>query len=326
MIVVDDTDSIRGKHPYVVAAIGIFDGVHLGHQEILGRVVRRARAKGGTACAYTFANHPFEVLSPDRCPRLITPLEVKLSLIRSLGINLCIAVKFTPSLANTPPREFVERVLVRDLGVRELCIGFDFAFGKDRKGTPELLQELGREHGFDVEVVFPVRLGEQVVSSTLIRDLLQRGLVQEASRFLGHPYIVHGRVERGAGRGQALGYPTANLPLPDDFLIPDGVYAGMALLLGRLYDALVNVGSAPTFGEVPRRVEAYLPGLHEEVYGRELTLFFIERIRDERVFQGPEELREQIRHDEQKARDILSTMSPFLEKWALQSLGFCGNY
>lgn len=322
MIVIEDIESVSGKYPYVVAAVGTFDGVHLGHQEILGRVLRRARAKGGTACVYTFANHPLEVLDPNRCPKLITPLGVKLKVIGALGIDLCIAQKFTSILADTPPRAFIEEILVRGLGVREVCVGFGFAFGKGRKGDTRLLAELGREFGFELEVIPPVAFEGQVISSTLIRDLLQKGQVKEAAKFLGRPYIVKGLIERGTGRGQdVVGYPTANLSPPSDLLIPDGVYTGKAFLKSHFYDALINVGNAPTFGGKARRVEAHLLGLvEEELYGEELTLFFVERIREERTFRGPGELREQIRRDQDKAQEVLATVeASAFAKWALQA-------
>lgn len=322
MIIIEDIETVGVGSPFVVAAVGTFDGVHLGHQEILGRVLRKAREKGGTACVYTFANHPLEILDPKRCPRLITPLEVKLQILKALGLDLCVAQKFTAAFAATSPEAFVEEVLVEGLHVKEVYVGFGFAFGKDRKGDTTLLRELGSAFGFGVEVVPPVAIGGQVVSSTLIRGLLQKGEVREASRFLDRPYLVKGCVERGSGRGKGLvGYPTANLPPPPDLLIPDGVYAGKAYLQGRFVDALINVGCAPTFGGEARRVEAHLldhPG--EELYGEALTLFFVGWIREERTFRGPEELREQIGRDHRKAYEVLAGVeASALEKWALQA-------
>ena len=318
MIVVEDIEAIRERYPSVVATVGIFDGVHLGHQKILRRVLGRVQGKGGTSCVYTFANHPLEVLNPGRSPKLITPPEVKREIVRILGIGLFVSVPFTPSLANTPPREFVEEILVKGLNVKGVCVGFNFAFGKDRKGTTQLLFELGKEYGFEVEVVPPVEIEGSIVSSTLIRELLQKGQVGEAARFLGRPYLVRGKVERGAGRGKSLGYPTANLAPFPDLLVPDGVYAGKASLRGRLYDALINVGGAPTFGEAIHRVEVHLLDYREEVYGEELSVFFIERIREERVFPGAASLREQIGQDERMAREALTLFSLPLEQWALQ--------
>lgn len=322
MIVVEDIETVSGEFPFVVVAVGTFDGVHLGHQEILQRVIRRAREKGGTACVYTFANHPLEILDPKRCPKLITPLEIKLQILKVLGVDLCVAQKFTATFATTPPEAFVKEILVEGLHVKEVCVGFDFAFGRDRKGDTALLRKLGNVFGFGVEVIPRVTIGGQVISSTLIRGLLQKGEVREASRFLGRPYMVRGCIERGSGRGKGVvGYPTANLTPPPDLLIPDGVYAGKAAIQGRLLDALINVGWAPTFGGGARRVEAHLldpPG--EELYGEELTLFFLGWIREERTFQGPEALREQIRQDHQTAQELLAGVEiSALQKWALQA-------
>lgn len=231
-----------------------------------------------------------------------------------------IAVNFTPSLADTTPRDFVKRYMVDRLGARFVCIGYDFAFGQARAGSPELLKELGETHQFELDVVPAMRVDGHVVSSTHIRRLLAHGELCQATRCLGRPYAILGVVERGAKRGRGLGYPTANLPATTDVIVPDGVYAGQAWLKQGLHKALINVGRAPTFGGEARRVEIHLLEAEEELYGETMTLFFVERLRDERRFDDPSLLRAQIDRDKRQAETIFAAFPRFApEEWALLS-------
>ena len=318
MIFIDRIEDLERDYPSVVVALGTFDGIHLGHQEILRRVVRRARQEQGTAAVFTFARHPLEVVNPAKAPPLITPLPIKRDIIQALGIDLLVAVTFTPFLAGTPPRDFVKAYLVDRLRARSVCVGYDFAFGKARAGSPQTLRALGEEHQFSVEVVPPMDLDGQVVSSTLIRALLARGELLQAARHLGRPYAIRGTVEPGAGRGTGLGYPTANLPATRDLQIPDGVYAGQAWYGSGLKRALVNVGTAPTFGGGIRRVEAHLVEASEQLYGQTVTLFFLGRLREERRFDSPDLLRQQIESDGRQADAVFAAFPRFsAEEWAL---------
>lgn len=318
MIVVERVEDLEHGYPYAVVALGTFDGVHLGHQEILGRVVRRARQERGTAVVFTFVRHPLEVVNPSKAPPLITPLPIKREIIKALDIDLLVAVTFTPFLADTPPHDFVKAYLVDRLRARFVCVGYDFAFGKARAGSPETLRTLGKECQFGLDVVPPMTVDGQIVSSTRIRGLLSQGEVLQAARFLGRPYAIRGEVERGAGRGKGLGYPTANLPATADLLIPNGVYACQTWFRRGLQRALVNIGTAPTFGEGARRVEVHLVEASEELYGETLTLFFLGRLRDERRFENPQLLRQQIEYDRRKADEVFAGFPRFSpEEWAL---------
>ena len=318
MIVIEQIEDLEDDYPSPAVAVGTFDGVHLGHREILGRVVRWARQKGGTAVVFTFARHPLEVVNPSKAPPLITPLSIKKDIIAALGVDLMIAATFTPRLAATLPRDFVKTDLVDRLRARFICVGYDFAFGNARAGSPEMLRRLGEEHQFGLDVVSAMTVDGQVVSSTLIRGLLAAGNLRQAARYLGRPYAIRGHVERGAERGKGLGYPTANLPATADLLIPDGVYGGQAWLKQGLYKALVNVGRAPTFGGETRRVEVHLLEAEEELYGETLTLFFLERLRDERRFENPSLLRQQIDSDKRQADAGFAAFPPFSpEEWTL---------
>ncbi|PWB79234.1 MAG: hypothetical protein C3F08_07185 [Candidatus Methylomirabilota bacterium] len=318
MIVIDRIEDLNGEYPFPVVAVGTFDGVHLGHREILDRVVRRARQAGGTAAVFTFARHPLEVVNPSKAPPLITPLAIKREIMTAVGIDLMIAVNFTSSLAATSPRDFVTRYLVDRLGARCVCVGYDFAFGQARAGSPELLKELGKTHQFEVDVIPAMRVDGHVVSSTHIRSLLVLGKLRQATRCLGRPYAITGVVESGAGRGRGLGYPTANLPATTDVIVPDGVYVGQAWLRRGLRKALINVGRAPTFGGEARRVEIHLLEAEEELCGEPMTIFFIERLRDERRFDDPSLLRAQIDRDRRQAEPIFAAFPQFApEEWAL---------
>ncbi|HZY30770.1 MAG TPA: bifunctional riboflavin kinase/FAD synthetase [Candidatus Methylomirabilis sp.] len=318
MIVIEQIEDLEDDYPSPAVAVGTFDGVHLGHREILGRVVRRARQEGGTAVVFTFARHPLEVVNPSKAPPLITPLPIKRDIIAALGVDLMIAAAFTSRLAATPPYDFVKIYLVDRLRARFVCVGYDFAFGNARAGSPELLRKLGEEHQFGLDVVPAMTADGQVVSSTLIRGLLADGEVRQAARYLGRPYAIRGHVERGAERGKGLGYPTANLPATADLLIPDGVYGGQAWLKQGLHKALVNVGRAPTFGGEARRVEVHLLEAEEELYGETLTLFFLERLRDERRFENPSLLRQQIDSDKRQADAVFAAFPQFSpEEWTL---------
>ncbi|MBZ0160403.1 bifunctional riboflavin kinase/FAD synthetase [Candidatus Methylomirabilis sp.] len=319
MIVIEQIEDLEDEYSSPAVAVGTFDGVHLGHREILGRVVRRARQEGGTAVVFTFARHPLEVVSPSEAPSLITPLSIKRDIMAALGVDLMIAVSFTPFLAATPPRDFVKTCLVDRLRARFICIGYDFAFGKARTGSPELLRKLGEEHQFGLDVVPAMTVDGQVVSSTLIRSLLARGELRQAACYLGRPYAIRGIVERGAERGKGLGYPTANLQATADLAVPDGVYAGQAWLSRGLYKTLINIGRAPTFGGETRRVEVHLLETEEEeLYGETLTLFFLERLRDERRFESPLLLRQQIERDKRQADAMFAAFPRFSpEEWTL---------
>jgi len=278
-------------------AMGTMDGVHLGHQEILRRVRERAAEVGGTPGVLTFARHPLEVVRPAQAPPLITPLPVKLALLRSLGMAAAVAIHFSPTMADLQAEEFVRRVLVEGLRVAGLCVGYDFGFGKGRRGNADLLRALAPRYGFWLEVIPPVSLDGLVVSSRMIRALLAEGRVEEARRFLGRPFCLEGEVQSGAGRGRELGFATANVSLPEPPPLADGVYAGRLLVRGTFQDAMLNVGRAPTFGPGERRLEVHMPGWDEPLYGERVTAFFLRRLRDEQRFDSAEALIAQLHRD-----------------------------
>jgi riboflavin kinase/FMN adenylyltransferase len=298
--------SLSQRYPYPVLTIGAFDGIHLGHQAIIRRVRERAREKRGTSMLFTFSDHPLRALDPGHAPLLLTPPEIKQEILREMGLDLLIWVPFTQEVSEMEPRAFVEEVLVRTLGIKEIWVGFDFAFGRDRRGDICLMQELGRELNFLVEVIPPVALQGRMISSTLIRNLLGTGKVAEASLLLGRPYMIRGVVVKGRGQGKELGFPTANLKPPKDFLLPDGVYAGWANQGGQVYQVAINVGRTPTFPDRDRRIEVHFLGFEGDLYRRQIEIHFLERVREERQFPNQAELAQAIREDAAQVAQLLS--------------------
>lgn len=303
-IVVDDLSKVPpGRH---AITIGNFDGVHRGHRlllEALRQAAERARAQ---SLVITFDPLPAEVLAPDRAPaRLMTGSE-RARLIGHEGIDIVALIPFSLEFASQEPLPFVRR-LVDGLGMVAIVVGSDFRFGHDRAGSARLLQELGPSLGFAVEVV--ERMGGEEFSSTRARKLLGEGKVDEAADILGRFYTLEGIVESGDHRGQTLGFPTANLDVPERILVPpDGIYCALACVENevRRRPAIVYIGSRPTFGKLSRAIEAYLLDFDDDLYGRGLTVSFVEQIRGDKTFDTTDELIRQMEADEEAARAILA--------------------
>ncbi|HXG04656.1 MAG TPA: bifunctional riboflavin kinase/FAD synthetase [Candidatus Binatia bacterium] len=301
--------TIRGLESYppdagpTAVALGVFDGVHLGHRAILARAVERGRQVGVTPVACTFDPHPLEVLQPDQAPVPISDLEERLSLIADTGIETTLVLAFTAELAAMAAEAFVKEVLLDRLQAREVVVGFNHRFGRGARGDPALLQALGERLGFQAHVVPPLTVEGVTVSSSGIRKALQEGDVERAARWLGHPYTLVGVVERGAGRGHGLGFPTANVRPTRPPLVPTGVYAAQ-LLLGRgvAAPAVVNIGVRPTFGESRLVVEAHVLDFSGDLYGQTVRLALLRRLREERRFPDVDALRRQIAADVAEAR------------------------
>lgn len=294
------------------ATIGVFDGVHLGHQALLQKAIELARASDTTPLAITFANHPLSVLAPPYTPRrLITP-QRKVELIRKAGINEILMLDFTPEFAATPAREFIARDLVGLAGVKNLICGYDFTFGAKGAGNLQLLHEHGSELGFHATCVDPVTMNEQIVKSTHIRDLLSRGKVERAAQHLSRPHELPGTVIPGHQRGRTIGFPTANLAPPDHYQQPGmGVYICGASLPGRdkQLPAMVNIGTNPTFENDTPSIEAYIINFDDDILGQHLTLHFLTRLRDEQKFPGIDALVAQLNRDREATEQFWSNRS-----------------
>lgn len=307
MQIIRDLPSSPPDRPPSAVALGVFDGVHLGHRSILEAAVADARAAGLQAVACTFEPHPMQVLQPDRAPLPIATLDERLELIASTGIDAAVVLAFTPALAAVEAEAFVKDTLVGRLRARVVVVGYNHTFGRGARGDPRLLEALGKQLGFRTRVVPPLVVGGQPVSSTAIRTALGRGDLPAAAAMLGRHYAVRGEVVAGAGRGRGLGFPTANVRPDRPLLIPTGVYACRVDVDGAAHPAVVNVGVRPTFGEETLAVEAHLLDYKGDLYGRRVGVVFVARLREERRFPGPDALVRQIAADVEAARQALQT-------------------
>ena len=289
-------------------AVGVFDGVHRGHQAILSAAVQRAARSGSAPAVLTFEPHPETVINPPAAPALLTPGDEKLALLRDMGIRLTIIARFDRRLANTPPDAFVREVLARHLRAAVVVVGEGWRFGADGRGTPHLLQAMAGSLGFRVRVVPAVIVGGKKVSSTWVRALVQQGRVAAVSQLLGRSYQLAGDVVKGSGVGRKLGYPTANLQLPEEKLLPrDGVYACRAGQK-RLWPAVLYIGVRPTLDSAGiRRVEVHLleHGRRPDLLGRRLKVELIALLRRDRKFASVEALKAQMARDCSRARQMV---------------------
>jgi riboflavin kinase/FMN adenylyltransferase len=287
-----------------VVTLGNFDGVHRGHQKIIRKAVERARAINGSAVVYTFDPHPLNVLRPGQEPPKITTFEEKAHLISMLGVDYLVCEHFTKNFAAKAPEEFLQEIICGRLQPSEIVIGHDYSFGRGRNGSVALLQQAGLRHGFVVHVEQDIRDRSLPVRSTMIRKMITEGRVSLAAKLLGGEYRMSGTVVHGKKR--RIGFPTANLSHVKDLVPHNGVYAVFADTPYGTYGAAVNIGFNPTFDGKKRTIEAHLFDFNGDLYGRVITLRFVRKIRLERRFDSPEELRRQIGLDIDKAKKILA--------------------
>lgn len=313
MIVFRDPAEIPADFGRTAVAIGKFDGVHAGHRAVIRRLEETASASGDRAVAVTFDRNPLAVLRPDRCPENVVTVDRKIELLGELGLDATLLLTFDEELAARSAEDFVTEILVSALRVSTVLVGEDFRFGRGGAGTPDLLRSMGPAHGFTVEVVDDVFLpgSDRRVSSTWIRELLMDGDVTTAARVLDRPVDVRGEVVHGLKRGRELGFPTANLSASVDSFVPaDGVYAGWLVDhdTGIRHPSAISVGTNPTFDDVlERQVEAHVIGETElDLYGHDVTVQFIERLRGMVAFEGIEKLMQQMRADVRDAERVLS--------------------
>jgi len=305
----EDLKSIREKEVGCVAAVGNFDGVHTGHQAIFRETVSRAEDIAADGLVLTFSRHPAATVMPGNKPGVIMTVADRLRIASGLGVSAALVLPFERQTASMTPEQFVDDILVDTLSVSAVVAGQGWRFGKDRAGDVDLLSALGREKGFSVYGVPSVFFEGLVVSSTRIRDTLSGGDVENAGDLLGRPHFVRGTVIEGQGRGRGLGYPTVNLDCGDVILPANGVYGAAFSFEGRSGPAAVNVGTRPTFGGGPPTVEAHLFEIDEKLYGSEITIFFLSRLRDEMTFENAHSLKEQISEDIKSAVKIFYQVS-----------------
>lgn len=293
-------------HPSTVVTVGFFDGVHLGHQQVLELTVASARDLGLPAVAVTFDRHPREVLTPDRVPRLLTTVERKARLIERTGIDVLVVLEFTEEFSRWPAERFIAEVLRDGLHASRCVMGANFTFGHRAQGTVDLLIATGPDYGFTAERVGIRELGGRPVSSSSIRDALAEGELDWPHRALGRRFVLDGTVVSGAGRGHDLGYPTANLRTWPRLLLPGhGIYAGRAEVDGVGHVAAIDVGTNPTFGTEPLHVESHLLDFDGDLLGREMAVEFWAYLRPELKFDSPEDLVAAMDEDVRRTRELV---------------------
>ncbi len=299
-------DELRSLPGSTHLSIGVFDGLHIGHQAVIGRALESSRQTGGNAVVVTFDPHPVRVLRPEKAPRLLTSTRHKVKLIEKLGVDAVLLLEFTLEFSKTPPETFIEKLVQAANRLSQICVGQEWTFGANRSGSIRLLEEMAPKLGFQVASVPPVLVGDRVISSTLIRSAVECGDLESAARYLGRDFTILGTVTEGRQLGRRLGFPTANLRAHNELFPPNGVYAAKAWFRENEYGGVVNIGVRPTIeketGE--RILELHLFEFDQQIYGEDVEVAFLEYLRPEQKFSGVEELQAQIQRDAEKARRI----------------------
>lgn len=303
MYIYHEWRGLKDKHRDMVVGLGNFDGVHIGHQKLILGLVKMAETVGGTPVVFTFNPHPMVVLNPGKSPPLLLSQEAKQKLIAKLGVKVLLLVPFDLEFASQTPEDFVKTVLHEEMGVKGIVVGYNYTFGYHGRGTPALLEKLSSIYNYQIKVMPPVMVEGQVVSSTLIRNLILKGKVSEAAKFLGYYPFIEGKVVTGERRGRSLGFPTANLNIDQNLLVPaNGVYLAKVYVGGDTYFGVSNIGVKPTFRGKVRNVEVHLIDFCRDLYGKHIKVSFTKRLREEKRFETPSDLIKQIEQDIQRAR------------------------
>ena len=308
MKVIYGISKVKRRIRNAVLAIGVFDGLHLGHQKLIRTAIKRAKKIHGKSIVMTFDPHPVHVLYPEVHLPLITTLPSRLRLLKEFGVDAVIVVAFTKEFSQLTPLEFIDGYLVKHVEPKEIFVGDDFRFGVDRSGTLKIFSEAGRKYGFEINSIHSAREEKGKISSTTIRELIADGNLQKAKKLLGRNVSISGAVIRGDGRGKLLGFPTANLNTQNEVLPPIGVYAVKVNIGRREINGMANIGYRPSFKNKDHQVssEVHLFDFKKNLYGRDISIEFIRKIRDERIFNSTQKLIDQLCKDEIKARKILS--------------------
>ena len=306
MKIFNSLEAITPDFHHAYATIGNFDGVHVGHRYIFKQIQSEAKQMGAKTVVMTFDPHPKMILHPERRPfYLITTLGEKMALLEKSGIDAVFLIPFSLDYAKTTAQSFVQDILWQRLHVKKIFIGHDYTFGYGKEGNQAFLEKYGQRLGFSVSVIDAVKMSGTIISSTLIRHCILDGEVRKAMTLLGRPYNIKGTVIKGYRRGNDLGFPTANLN-PEKLLLPkEGVYAAWIILESQQFDAVLNIGYNPTFSNDHLTVEIHLLDFKEDIYGKNLQVYFVDRLRDEVKFTTPEKLASQIRQDITQTKNLL---------------------
>jgi riboflavin kinase/FMN adenylyltransferase len=300
---IPELERLRGS---LFLAIGVFDGVHRGHQAVISTSADHAATSNGTPVVVTFDPHPEKVLRPQAAPHLLSATQHKIALIRALGVEHLLIITFDKQFAATEPEDFVQKLVIHSKPLREICVGHEWSFGKNRRGNLDLLKKLGAKFNFDVVGIPPVKINGAVVSSTAIRQAIEKGDLAKAAEMLGREYTILGTVTRGDNLGKKIGFPTANLSAHSEQFPPNGVYVAEARIDGELYRGVINLGIRPTVssGKSERVLEIHLFDFNRDIYGHEVEVRFLKFLRPEKKFANLEALVQQIRQDVERARQF----------------------
>ncbi len=299
-----DYYNIKNKIKNPVLTIGNFDGVHKGHQYIFKTIIKKAKEINGESVVMTFDPHPVKVLSGEDKVFLLTPTKKKLKLIEKFGIDNVLLINFNHEFANLEPEDFI-KILTDYIGVKEVYVGFNYFFGRNKRGNIELLKKYGEIYNFNVNILEPYIVDGITVSSTLCRKYIADGKVKEVLKFLGRYYLIEGKVVKGDGRGKKFGIPTANIKSEQEVYPKEGVYAVKVAYKGKIYDGACSIGFNPTFDSERLTVEVHIIDFNKDIYGENLKVVFVDRIRDMIKFANIDKLKQTIFKDIEKAKEIL---------------------
>ena len=302
---------INQKFKRPILTIGIFDGVHLGHQSIIRRIVREARRIKGSSIVLTFYPHPYHVLKPSRYLPLLISLEHRLKLLEDLGVDICIVQSFTDKFSKIGKQAFIKNILINKIHPLEIFVGKDFNFGKDKSGGIDLLKKQAKVYGYKLRIIPSRSIGKKKISSTLIRSLIRKGDLKKSSGFLGRPVSILGKIVKGSRRGKILGFPTANIDYEHEVLPPGGVYAVRIILDRKNFSGVANIGLRPSFkrrkSQKKSVLEVHIFNFHKRIYGKKAEVVFVKKIRIEKKFKERKNLIRQINKDIIKTKQILSS-------------------
>ena len=306
MLIFTNEDKQIPELPSLCLTLGAYDGIHVGHQKIVRRVIERAKEIGGASCVVTFDPHPREILMPDAAPDLLTATKKKTELLEALGVDAVCLIRFTREFAQVEARDFVKNFLIDKLGAKAFVEGYDWRFGKGRRGDVELLREIGKENDCEVEQIDGVVVDGQIVSSTLTRRLIWDGDLDTAASYLGRRYSITGDVVEGSRLGREIGFPTANIEPHHEAIPPNGIYAVRVDVAGMRKDGTLNIGVRPTVTEEKKRtIEVHIMDFYQDIYDEEIEVTFVEKLRDEKKFPSLDALTDQIKKDVENARRVL---------------------
>jgi len=298
--------NLTKEYTNIVVALGTFDGVHLGHQNIIKQAIRLAKSIQGTSVVFTFSNHPLGVISPKKCPLQISDNICKETAMRELGIDVLMNIPFTKELVTVTPLKFLQ-LLQENLAPKYVVVGPNYTFGYKGEGNPKLLLKSSQEFGFISEIHPVVHLNNQIISSTKIRHLLIDGQLEAANMLMGRPFRLCSKVVHGDERGRLLGFPTANLAIENhQVMLPNGIYVVHVFFRGKIYRGIANIGTNPTFNGVNRHIEVHILEFKQDIYDELITIEFVQKIRDEEKFSSVAQLVKQIELDIKQAITIFN--------------------